>query len=103
MSGIIEASDAAFVGGVIASIVAMLRGFKAGSADKKKDPVLPESHHTFADIELLAQAISLNTAAVAKLTVILENEAQRHTIEEQAEQKAMLRVIAEQLKPKGRS
>jgi len=109
MLGTLDTSDWTLIGSTLAALAAIIKGFRAGETDKKKDPAVPTSQHTFADVELLAQAISLNTAAVAKQTVVLEEtlailkaEAHRHAIEDAAEERATLKFLAEQLKPKGR-
>jgi hypothetical protein len=104
MPGIIEPGDAALIGGFVASIAAMIQGFKAGSKDKRADPVHPSATNTFADLELLAQAISLNTGAVAALSVkmddlisVLKAEVTRHELEDEVEQRLIIKQLADQL------
>jgi hypothetical protein len=104
MPGITEPSDWALIGGVLASLAAVIKGFQAGTKDKKADPVVPTSSHTFADIELLAQAISLNTGSVAALSVkmdelitVLKAEVTRHELEDEVEQRLIIKQLADQL------
>jgi hypothetical protein len=101
MLGTIDATDWAAIGTALGALIALIKGFQAGDKDKKADPALPAKPSTFADVELLAQAISLNTAAVAKLTVVIEQEAKRHEMDDKVEERLTLKLLAEQIKPRG--
>jgi flagellar basal body-associated protein FliL len=87
----ISLPDAVLVGTLIVSVLAAWKGSKSGEGAKKADPVHPSSPSTLADIELLANAVSSNTSAVLKLTIVLEEESRRHQLDDNVQRQLEIR------------
>lgn len=97
----ITTPDAIAFGMLVLAGLAAWTGSQAGTAAKKSDPVHPTSTSTFADIELLTNALTLLHAAILKMTAELEDQNKRHAMDEEVQKRLdarQLLLLADQLR-----